>query len=137
MRTTVVPGLSHSATLTVGDELTVPALAPHFASFSDMPPVFATAFMVGFIEATCIECLHGHLDDAERSVGVQVDVSHSAATPVGMTITAEVRLTEVAGRILTFDVRTYDDAGPIGEGVHKRAVIEVDRFMKKLRSKAD
>lgn len=135
MRTTVVPGLSHSATLTVGNDLTVPALAPHYVSFSDMPPVFATAYMVGFIEATCIECLQGHLDDGERTVGVQVNVSHTAATPIGMTVTVEVRLAEVAGRTLTFDVKAYDDAGSIGEGVHKRAVIDVDRFMKKIQNK--
>ena len=135
MRATLVPGLSHRATLTVRNELTVPALTPHFVSFSDMPTVFATAYMVGFIEETCIECLQGHLDEGEHSVGIHVDVSHTAATPIGMTVTADVRLVDVAGRILTFEVRASDDAGPIGEGMHTRAVIEVDRFMKKLQTK--
>ena len=135
MRASVVPGLSHRASLTVTDELVVPALSPHFPDFSEMPPVFATAYLVGFIEATCIECLQGHLDEGERTVGVRVNVSHSAATPTGMTVTADVRLTEVAGRILTFEVHAFDDAGSIGEGVHQRAVINVDRFLKKLETK--
>ena len=135
MRETVVPGLSHRASLTVTEELTVPALSPHFADFSEMPPVFATAFLVGFIEATCIECLEGHLDEGERTVGVHVNVGHTAATPIGMTVAAEVRLTEVDGRMLTFEVEAFDDAGSIGKGVHKRAVIDFDRFLKKLESK--
>ena len=135
MRTTLVPGLSHKATLSIGHELTVPALAPHFSSFSDMPPVFATAYMVGFIEATCIECLKEHLDEGERSVGIHVNVSHTAATPSAMTVSAQVRLVEVAGRILTFEVKVFDDGGSIGEGSHKRAVIDVDRFLKKLETR--
>ena len=135
MRASLVPGLSHRATLSVSDTLTVPALSDRFGSFADMPPVFATAFMVGFIEATCIECLAPHLEEGERSVGVHVNVSHTAATPTGMSVAAEVRLTEVEGRMLTFEVQVSDDAGLIGEGVHQRAIIELDRFLKKLETK--
>ena len=135
MRPSLVAGLSHKASMSVSDALTVPALSVHFDSFSDMPAVFATAFMVGFIEATCIECLKPHLDDGEHSVGVHVNVGHTAATPTGMSVTADVRLTQVDGRILTFEVQVSDDAGSIGEGVHQRAVIQLDRFLKKLEAK--
>lgn len=135
MKDSLKPGLTHQLTLTVDDSLTVPAVSPHFPAFADMPPVFATAMMVGFIEATCIELMAPHLDDGEHSVGVQVNVSHDAATPVGMGVRAEVDLIKVEGRILTFEVRALDDAGPIGSGVHKRAVILKDRFMVKVAAK--
>ena len=135
MKETLVPGLTHQARIVVDDSLTVPAVSQHLAAFADMPPVFATAMMVGFIEATCIELMAPHLDEGEHSVGVHVDVGHTAATPVGMDVLAEVALTAVEGRILTFEVKAFDDAGPIGGGVHKRAVILKDRFMEKVAAK--
>ncbi len=136
MQDSLKPGLTHQAALTVDESLTVPRVSPHLTAFSDMPPVFATAMMVGFIEATCIELMAPHLDAGEHSVGVHVDVAHTAATPVGMGVRAEVELTAVEGRILSFGVKAFDDAGPIGTGVHKRAVILTDRFMEKVAAKA-
>lgn len=136
MKDSLIPGLTHQAVLTVDDSLTVPQVSSHLTAFADMPPVFATAMMVGFIEATCIELMAPHLDDGEHSVGVNVEVSHTAATPVGMWVRATVELTAVEGRILTFDVKAFDDAGPIGGGVHKRAVIVRDKFMQKVAAKA-
>jgi fluoroacetyl-CoA thioesterase len=136
MKTTLARGLEHEATLTVTEDLTVPRVSPHLDDFADMPPVFATAFMVGLIEATCIACIREHLDPGEHSVGTHVDVSHVAATPVGLTVTARVRLTAVDRRALTFEVEASDDAGPIGSGTHRRAVIDVERFMGKVREKA-
>lgn len=135
MKDSLLPGLAHWAALTVDESLTVPRVSPHLAAFADMPPVFATAMMVGFVEATCIELMAPHLDDGEHSVGIDVNLTHSAATPVGMGVRAEVTLSEVNGRILTFNVKAFDDAGPIGEGVHKRAVILKDRFMEKVAAK--
>ncbi|MGB0411579.1 MAG: thioesterase family protein [Pikeienuella sp.] len=135
MKDSLLPGLAHWAALTVDESLTVPRVSPHLAAFADMPPVFATAMMVGFVEATCIELMAPHLDDGEHSVGIDVNLTHSAATPVSMGVRAEVTLSEVDGRILTFNVKAFDDAGPIGEGVHKRAVILKDRFMEKVAAK--
>ncbi len=135
MKDSLLPGLAHWAVLTVDESLTVPRVSPHLAAFADMPPVFATAMMVGFVEATCIELMAPHLDDGEHSVGIDVNLTHSAATPVGLGVRAEVTLSEVDGRILTFNVKAFDDAGPIGEGVHKRAVILKDRFMEKVAAK--
>ena len=122
------PGLRHVQTVTVDQSLTVPAVSKAFA-FEDMPPVFATAFLVGFVEWACIEALRPYLDAGERTVGTRVDVSHTAATPVGFAVTAEVELIAVEGRKLRFKVACRDDAGPIGEGFHDRAVIDLARFM--------
>ncbi|WP_299962340.1 thioesterase family protein [uncultured Roseobacter sp.] len=102
-----------------------------------MPPVFATAYMVAFLEATCIELLAPHLDEGEHTVGIHVDVSHVAATPVGMNVKAQVELVEIAKRTLTFKVFAYDESGLIGEGLHKRAVIHVGMFMAAVNSKLD
>ena len=88
MLTNLKPGLVHSASLTVDGSLTVPQVSPKLAAFADMPPVFATAFLVAFIEATCIEAIRPHLESGQHSVGTHVDVSHSAATPVGMQVKA-------------------------------------------------
>jgi fluoroacetyl-CoA thioesterase len=129
------PGLHHAQSLRVDESLTVPAVSKAFA-FEDMPPVFATAFMVGFIEAACIEALRPYLNDSERTVGTHIDVSHTAATPVGLTVTAEVELVAVEGRKLRFKVACRDDGGPIGEGFHERAVIDVARFMARVAAKA-
>jgi fluoroacetyl-CoA thioesterase len=129
------PGLRHTQTVTVDHSLTVPAVSPAFA-FGDMPPVFATAFMVGFIEWACIEALRPFLDPNERTVGIHVDVSHVAATPVGLTATADVELVSVDGRKLRFKVACSDDRGPIGEGFHERAVIDLEKFMARVSAKA-
>src|SRR5437868_13695667 len=97
-------GLRHSQTIMVDDQLVVPAVSPAFTGFADMPPVFATALLVGFVEWTCIEALRPFLSPDQKTVGVHVDLSHSAATPVGIAVTAEVELTGIEGRRLRFRV---------------------------------
>jgi fluoroacetyl-CoA thioesterase len=135
VKDTLVVGLKHRAVLDIDDTLTVPRVSPKLVAFGDMPPVFATAFLVGFVEATCIEAIAPHLDDGEHSVGTHVDVSHIAATPTGMSVVAEVELIEVDKRFLVFKVVATDEAGEIGEGIHKRAIISVEKFMSKLEQK--
>ena len=129
-------GLTHTARMTVEDRHTVPRVEPGWSSFADMPPVFATAMMVGFIEATCIEALGPYLTPGQRTVGTHVEVSHVAATPLGMTVTATVELLEVDGRSLRFSVACHDDAGLIGEGTHRRAVIDLERFNARLQARS-
>jgi len=104
--------------------------------FADMPAVFATAMMVGFMEQTCIEALRPYLEEGQRTVGTHVDMSHVAATPVGMVVEARVELVEVQGKALVFKVACSDEAGPIGEGVHRRAIIDLRRFEERLAAKA-
>jgi fluoroacetyl-CoA thioesterase len=130
-------GLRHRLDLLVDQRLTVPSVSAAFTGFADMPPVFATAFMVAFIEWTCIEALRGYLGPNERTVGTHVDVSHVAATPIGMMVTAEVELIAVDRRKLRFKVNCRDAAGPIGEGYHERAVIQQDKFMARVLAKAE
>ena len=94
------PGLTHSRSLMVEPSITVPALPSLLGAFTDMPPVLATACMVGFVETTCMEALAPYLGAGQKTVGIHVDLSHVAATPVGMRVTARVELVAVEGRKL-------------------------------------
>lgn len=136
MNPVLAPGLKHQQTLTVADRHTVPQVAPDWPGFADMPPVFATAMMIGFIEQTCIEGLRPFLSSAQRTVGTHVDVGHTAATPVGMKVTASVELVAIEGRSLLFKVECRDEVGLIGEGMHRRAIIELERFTQRLLEKS-
>jgi fluoroacetyl-CoA thioesterase len=128
------PGLRHAKILTVDPGLTVPAVSPAF-DFHDMPAVFATAYMVAFIEATCLEAVKPFLSADQRTVGTRVEVSHSAATPVGMAVTAEVELIEVEGRRLRFRVECRDEQDVIGAGFHERFIVDLPKFLARLRAK--
>jgi fluoroacetyl-CoA thioesterase len=124
-----------SQSIRVDESLTVPSVSARFPGFSDMPPVFATAFMVGFVEWTCIEALRPHLSEGEQTVGTRIDMSHVAATPVGLQVRAEVELMAVEGRKLQFRVRCFDDRELIGEGTHERAIIRPASFATRLEAK--
>ena len=100
-----------------------------------MPPVFATAQMIAFVEWTCVHALAPYLDTHQRTVGTRVEMTHLAATPVGMKVTAEVELVSIDGRILRFKVDCRDEKDPIGEGFHERTVVDNDRFMARLARK--
>ena len=101
MKDTLRPGIRYRHEYTVPDAKTVPALYPESPEFQEMPKVFATGFLVGLLEWACIRALHPHLDwPAEQTVGTRVDISHEAATPPGLTVTATVELVEVDGKRL-------------------------------------
>src|SRR5262245_45846168 len=100
-----------------------------------MPPIFATAYLVGFVEATCVAALRPYLAPGQRTVGTHIDMSHSAATPVGMMVTAEVELVEVGERRLRFRVTCRDDAEVVGQGFHERFIIDFGRFMTRVEGK--
>jgi len=136
MKADLKPGLRHVQTLEVGQDLLVPSLAHVFASFSDMPPVLATAYLIAFLEWACIEALAPYLEAGERTVGTHVDVSHIAATPAGMPITAEVELLAIQGRKLRFKVVCRDARERIGEGFHERALIDAAKFSARVAAKA-
>ncbi len=129
-------GLRRCIRICVDERLSVPALAAMFTGFRAMPPVFATAFMVAFIEWAAIEALRDHLGPGQKTVGTHIDVSHIAATPIGMTVTAEAEIVAVNGRMLRFRVRCVDETGLIGEGFHERTIIDEAKFMKRLATKA-
>jgi fluoroacetyl-CoA thioesterase len=128
-------GLTYSKTVTVDDTLTVPHLASGIGNLSDMPPVFATAYLVAFIEATCIEALQPYLAANQRTVGIHMDVSHTAATPVGMRVTAHVELVSVERRRLRFKVECRDEVEAIGAGMHDRAIIDAAKFLARTKAK--
>ena len=105
MKDTLKPGIESEFTFRVTESKTVPFLYPESAEFQEMPRVFATGFLVGFIEWACIKAVNPHLDwPREQTVGTHIDVSHTAATPAGFTVTAGVKLAEVEGRRLLFEV---------------------------------
>jgi fluoroacetyl-CoA thioesterase len=128
-------GLRHAETIVVEDRLTVREVVGVFAPGTDMPPVLATAYMIGFVEWTCMRLLEPYLEPQHRSLGTHVDVSHSGATPVGMKVTAEVTLEAVDHRRLKFGVVCRDEVEVIGEGKHERFVVDIERFLNGVEKK--
>lgn len=133
----LVIGTRHRLQLRIDERLTVPAVSSAFTGFTDMPPVFATAFMVGFIEWACIELLRTALPPEFKTVGTHIDVSHVAPTPVGMFVAAEVELVSIKGPQLRFDVLCSDEVGTIGQGTHERAIVDTEKFLKRVLAKKE
>lgn len=125
--------------LTVGitgsKELTVTADKTAAAVGSGLLDVFATPQMIALMEATASESVAPYLDEGCSSVGTLVNVSHVSATPVGMKVRCESKLTAVDGRKLTFELKAYDECGLIGEGNHERFIIFSEKFMVKTNAK--
>ena len=136
MKATLKPGLTHRFTYQVPAQKTVPHLYREAPEFQVMPEVFATGFMVGLMEWTCIQLLAPHLDSGEGSVGTHVDISHIAATPAGLNVTVDAECTGIDGRRASFRVRAHDGVDLIGEGRHERAIVAWDRFNAKVADKA-
>jgi fluoroacetyl-CoA thioesterase len=101
-----------------------------------MPTVFATGFMVGLMEWTCLKVLAPHLDAGEGSLGVHIDVSHTAATVPGQTVTVDAECTKVSGRRVEFKVKAHDGIELIGEGRHERMIVPWARFVARVNEKA-
>ena len=136
MKDTLQAGLEHAFAFTIDESKLVPALYPEAEEFGVMPRVFATGYMVGLIEWACIQALMPHLDwPNEQSVGTRVDVRHLAATPPGLVVTAKVKLTEMEGRKLTFEVEAHDGVDLIAKGTHERFVINKEKFDAGLQKK--
>lgn len=133
MKQELKPGLRYTHTFTVPSSKTVPALYPEAPEFVAMPQVFATGFLVGFLEWACIKALHPYLDwPNEMTLGTHIDVSHEAATPVGRVVTADVELIEVEGKRLLFKVEAHDGVAVISRGTHQRHIINRDKFIARL-----
>lgn len=136
MKETLTVGLEHTLTYLVPKERTVPFLYPDAPPFRDMPEVFATGFMVGFMEWTCMEALKPYLEEGERTVGTMINVTHEAATPAGMEVSATVRLLEVDGKRTVWEVEARDEVEVIGRGTHERFAINFDKFTSRVAAKA-
>jgi fluoroacetyl-CoA thioesterase len=136
MKDTLHPGATAQFSFRVPAEKTVPHLYPEAPEFREMPTVFATGFMVGLMEWTCVQLLVPHLDEGEGSLGVHIDVSHKAATPPGLTVTVEAECVEVRGPRARFTLRAHDGIDEIGSGTHERFILSWDRFNKSVAAKA-
>ena len=104
---------------------------------SGLLPVFATPMMVALMENAAVNATTPCLAGGEGTVGTHMDVSHDAATPVGLKVWAEAELTAVDGRALTFAVTAFDEKGPIGKGTHQRFIIQNEKFMAKALKKKE
>ena len=136
MKDSLQPGLTFSHKFVIPISKTVPSLYPEADEFVQMPEVFATGFLVGFLEWACILCINPHLDwPEEQSVGTHIDVSHEAATPPGFEVTADVELIEVDGKRLVFEVSAHDGVDLISKGRHERFVIIKNKFDQRLGEK--
>jgi len=125
------PGLSAEVRLTVADRHT----ARHLGTGNVY--VLATPVMIGLMEGACIKAVDPRLPHGQQTVGVRVDVRHLAATPLGMQVVARGELVNIEGRKLTFKVEASDEKEKIGEGVHERFIIDVERFYNRVQNKAN
>jgi len=125
----IVPGLVGEIEMVVHEENT----ARHLGSGN--VAVLATPEMVRLMEKAAVAAVDHLLPDGYHTVGVAVDIRHLAATPVGMRVRGQAELTAVEGRKLTFRVEAFDEVERIGEGAHRRAIIDVERFKERVEAK--
>ena len=97
--------------------------------------VYATPCMVALMEGAACEAISDVLPDDKTSVGIELAITHISATPVGLEVRAEAEVIAVDGNIISFQVTAYDEAGKIGEGTHKRAIITTQKFLDRTYSK--
>jgi len=136
MKESLKPGIRYEHKFVIPLSKTVPALYPESEDFLAMPEVFATGFLVGFLEWACIKAIKPHLDwPKEQTVGTHINISHQAATPPGLEVTATVELLEVSGRKLVFAVEAHDGVELISMGKHERFIIDKEKFDTKLQKK--
>ncbi len=106
-------------------------------SFVDqrMPSVLATPWLIAHLEYAARDAIAPCLDENERSVGTFVEVEHLAPAPEGFTVTCRARVIMVAGPVVTFQLEAHDDIEPIARGIHRRRVIDVNRFNRRIQKK--
>jgi len=125
----LLPGLTGSAELLVGDEHTAPRVG------SGAIRVLATPVMINLIEAAALAAVEHLLPPGHQSLGTVLHVRHIAATPVGMRVTATATLEKVDGRTLHFRVEARDERELIGDGTHERVVVNVEKFDQRVKRK--
>jgi predicted thioesterase len=122
-------GLSGTAHLVVGEQHTAPRIG------SGRIHVLATPVMINLIEAAALAAVEQSLPENHQSLGTHLDVTHIAATPVGMRVHATAEVLRVEGRTIYFRVRAEDERELIGEGTHERVVVNVARFDERVQKK--
>ena len=123
-------GLTGTAELVVGDQHTAPRVG------SGRIRVLATPVMINLIEAAALAAVEQSLPERHQSLGTRLDVTHVAATPVGMRVRATAEVVRVEGRTVHFRVRAEDERELIGQGTHERVVVNVERFEARVAEKA-
>jgi fluoroacetyl-CoA thioesterase len=137
MSDTLKPGMRFDFDFTIPESKTVPYIYPESEEFQMMPKVFSTGFMIGLIEWACVRFVNGHIDwPREQSVGIDVKLSHTAATPPGLTVNVKGELTEIEGRKLTFSIVAHDGIDVISEGTHQRFIVDAERFIARVEKKS-
>lgn len=122
-------GQEGSASLIVTEAHTAPQVG------SGRVAVLATPVMINLVEAAALAACEALLPDGYQSLGIHLDVRHFAATPVGMRVTATAVVTAIEGRTVTFKVEVADEKEPIGDGIHQRVVVNVARFVERVKRK--
>lgn len=125
----LTPGLRGEAHLTVDFTLTAAALG----DFGVV--VLGTPYMINLMEIASANAVIPELEPGQTTVGTLVDVKHLAATPIDMKVTAHAELLEVDGRRLVFAVEAYDEREKIGEGRHERSIVNLERFLARVKAK--
>ena len=97
--------------------------------------VYATPCMVALMEGAACEAIEEAMDDTKTTVGTELNIRHLSATPVGLEVRAEATVTAVEGKVITFEVRAWDEAGEIGCGTHKRVIVQSQKFLEKAYTK--
>jgi fluoroacetyl-CoA thioesterase len=125
----ITPGLTGTAEIVVGPEHTAPFVG------SGRIAVLATPVMINVIEAASLAAVEHLLPAGHQSLGIHLDVSHVAATPVGLRVTATAEVIGLEGRTIKFRVEAHDEVETIGGGTHERVVVSVERFDERVRRK--
>ena len=97
--------------------------------------VYSTPCMVALMEGAACEAIAEALSDTQTTVGTALNIEHISATPVGLEVRAEAEVTAVEGKVITFEVRAFDEAGQIGKGTHKRVIVNSQKFLEKAYNK--
>jgi fluoroacetyl-CoA thioesterase len=122
-------GMRHEMRLKTGPEHSARKFYPN------VPDVFGTPFLGGLFEGVSADLMAPHLAPGELSVGISMNLKHTAATPLGMEVRATAEIIQVEGRKITFKLEGFDEKEKIGEAVHERFIINLEKFMQRLEAK--
>ncbi len=125
----IIPGLKGQAQCLVTENLTAAAVG------SGSLAVYATPSMVALMEEAACNAIAACLPPEQTSVGIELNICHTAATPVAMAVRAEAEVIGVDGKIISFTLHAYDAVGEIGAGTHKRAIVNSEKFLQRTNAK--